>query len=170
MGHRVQSPPAQGDLRRARIFHGVRAFHLTLQCRIIRVENNLDDAYITRCSKIYPATTGERKRCMNDDKPRNPFILNFCEALIKKRGLELSEEKKEKELDRMYNLYESMLGRRMVEALPDDKKAQYMAITKDPGQLSFEKIGEIFAEGVPDPQAIMQETLKEFSDIYLKNR
>jgi len=51
------------------------------------------------------------------EKPRNPFILNFCEALIKKRGLELSEEKKEEELERMYNLYETMLGRRMVEAL-----------------------------------------------------
>ena len=107
---------------------------------------------------------------MTMEKPRNPFILNFCEALIKKRGLELSEENKEKELDKMYNLYESMLGRRMVEALPEDKRAQYMAITRNLDQLSFEKIGEIFAEGGPDPQAIMKETLEEFSDIYLKNR
>ncbi len=107
---------------------------------------------------------------MSMEKPRNPFIVNFCEALIRKRGLELSEENQEKELERMYNLYEAMLGRRMVEALPEDKKAEYMAATRDLAQLSFEKIGEIFAEGVPDPQAIMQETLKEFSDIYLKNR
>jgi hypothetical protein len=107
---------------------------------------------------------------MSMEKPRNPFILNFCEALIKKRGLELSEENKEKELDKMYNLYESMFGRRMVEALPDDKKAKYMAITRNLDQLSFEKIGEIFAEGGPDPEVIMKETLEEFSDIYLKNR
>jgi fibronectin type 3 domain-containing protein len=107
---------------------------------------------------------------MSIEKPRNPFILNFCEALIEKRGVELSEEKKEKEIDRMYNLYETMLGRRMVEALPDDKKAKYMQITRDLDQLSFEKIGEIFAEGVPDPEAVMKETLEEFSDIYLKNR
>jgi fibronectin type 3 domain-containing protein len=104
------------------------------------------------------------------EKPRNPFILNFCEALIEKRGVELSEEQKEKELDRMYNLYETMLGRRMVEALPDDKKAQYLQITRDLDQLSFEKIGEIFADGVPDAEAVMKETLEEFSNIYLKNR
>jgi len=107
---------------------------------------------------------------MSMDKPRNPFILTFCEALIKKRGLELSEEKKEKELEKMYNLYESMLGRKMVEALPEDKQAQYMAITRNLDELSFEKIGEIFSEGVPDAEAVMKETLEEFSDIYLKNR
>ncbi len=107
---------------------------------------------------------------MSMEKPRNPFILNFCEALIKKRGLELSEEKKEKELEKMYNLYESMLGRKMVEALPEDKQAQYMAITRNLDELSFEKIGEIFSEGVPDAEAVMKETLEEFSDIYLKNR
>ena len=107
---------------------------------------------------------------MSTEKPRNPFILNFCEALIKKRGLELSEEKKEKELEKMYNLYESMLGRKMVEALPEDKQAQYMAITRNLDELSFEKIGEIFSEGVPDAEAVMKETLEEFSDIYLKNR
>ena len=107
---------------------------------------------------------------MSMEKPRNPFILDFCEALIRKRGLELSEEKKEKELERMYNLYESMLGRRMVEALPDGKRAQYMGIIKNLDQLSFEKIGEIFADGVPDPEAIMKETLEEFTNIYLKNR
>jgi fibronectin type 3 domain-containing protein len=107
---------------------------------------------------------------MSMEKPRNPFILKFCEALIKKRGVELSEEQEEKELDRMYNLYETMLGRRMVEALPDEKKAQYLQIIRDLDQLSFEKIGEIFADGVPDAEAVMKETLEEFSDIYLKNR
>ena len=107
---------------------------------------------------------------MSMEKPRNPFIVNFCEALMKKRGLELSEENKEKELDRMYNLYETMLGRKMVEALPEDKKTKYMAMTRDLDQLSFEKIGEIFADGVPDPEVVMKEALEEFSDIYLKNR
>ena len=107
---------------------------------------------------------------MSMEKPRNPFILNFCEALIKKRGLELSEEKKEKELEKMYNLYESMLGRKMVEALPEEKQAQYLAITRNLDQLSFEKIGEIFADGVPDAELVVKETLEEFSDIYLKNR
>lgn len=107
---------------------------------------------------------------MSDDKPRNPFIVNFCEALIRKRGLELSDDSQEKELDKMYHLYEAMLGRRMVEALPEEKKSQYMAILKDLGQLDFDKIGEIFGDGISDPESIMKETLEEFSGIYLKER
>ena len=107
---------------------------------------------------------------MSDDKPRNPVIVNFCEVLMRKKGLELSEEKKERELDRMYSLYESMLGRRMVETLPEDKKAEYIEILRDLGQLNLEKIEEIFGDGISDPAAIMKETLEEFSDIYLENR
>lgn len=107
---------------------------------------------------------------MSYDKPRNPFIVNFCEALMKKRGLDLNDENKEKELERMYNLYEAMLGRKMVEALPEEKKSEYMAVLRDLGELSFEKIGEIFQDSIPDPEAIMKDALEEFSDIYLKNR
>ena len=107
---------------------------------------------------------------MSMEKPRNPFVVNFCEALIKKKGLELAEDTKEKELDKMYSLYESMLGRRMVESLPEEKKAQYMAVSRDLEQMSFEKIEEIFGDNLPDPHEIMKVTLEEFSDIYLKNR
>ena len=84
---------------------------------------------------------------MSDDKPRNPVIVNFCEALMRKKGLELTDENEEKELDRMYSLYESMLGRRMVETLPEDKKAKYIEILRDLGQLNLEKIEEIFGDG-----------------------
>ncbi len=107
---------------------------------------------------------------MSDDKPRNPVIVDFCEALMRKKGLELTDENEEKELDRMYSLYESMLGRRMVETLPEDKKAKYMEILRDLGQLNLEKIEEIFGDGISDPAAILKETLKEFTDIYLENR
>lgn len=107
---------------------------------------------------------------MSMEKPRNPVIVNFCEALMRKKGLELSDDKKEQELERMYNLYESMLGRRMVESLPEDKKAEYLELLRDLGQLNMEKIGEIFGDGISDPTAIMKETLEEFSDIYLENR
>ena len=107
---------------------------------------------------------------MTEEKARNPFIVDFCEALMRKRGLELDDEKEEQELERMYNLYETMLGRKMVECLPEEKKSQYMAIVRDLGQLDFDKIGEIFTDGIPNPEAIMKETLEEFSDIYLKNR
>ena len=107
---------------------------------------------------------------MSMEKPRNPVIVNFCEALMRKKGLELTDDKKEQELDRMYALYESMLGRRMVETLPEDKKAKYMEILRDLGQLNMDKIAEIFGDGIPDPATVMKETLEEFSDIYLENR
>jgi hypothetical protein len=104
------------------------------------------------------------------EKPRNPVIVNYCEALMRKKGLELTDENKEKELDRMYSLYESMLGRRMVDTLSEEKKAKYLEILRDLGQLNLEKIGEIFGHGISDPAAIMKETREEFSDIYLVNR
>ena len=107
---------------------------------------------------------------MSMEKPRNPVIVNYCEALMRKKGLELTDENKEKELDRMYSLYESMLGRRMVDTLSEEKKAKYLEILRDLGQLNLEKIGEIFGHGISDPAAIMKETLEEFSDIYLENR
>ena len=107
---------------------------------------------------------------MTMEKPRNPVIVHFCEALMRKKGLELTDEKQEAELDRMYSLYESMLGRRMVETLPEEKKAKYMEILRDLGQLDLQKIEEIFGDGISDPAAVMKETLEEFSDIYLENR
>jgi hypothetical protein len=107
---------------------------------------------------------------MTTEKSRNPFIVNFCEALMKKRGLDLEDEAEEKELDKMYHLFETMLGRRMVEALPEDKRAKYMETIRDLGQLDFDKIGHIFGDGISDPHSIMKETLEEFSDIYLENR
>ncbi len=36
--------------------------------------------------------------------------------------------------------------------------------------MNFDKIEEIFGDGIPDPESIMKDTLEEFSDIYLKNR
>ena len=107
---------------------------------------------------------------MSMEKPRNPVIVHFCEALMRKKGLELDDDKKEIELDRMYSLYESMLGRRMVETLPEKKKAKYLEILRDLGQLDLKKIEEIFGDGISDPAVIMKETLEEFSDIYLENR
>ena len=85
---------------------------------------------------------------MSMEKPRNPVIVHFCEALMRKKGLELADEKQEAELDSMYSLYESMLGRRMVETLPEEKKAKYMEILRDLGELDLQKIEEIFGDGI----------------------
>ena len=107
---------------------------------------------------------------MSTEKPRNPFILNFCEALIRKRGISLPEEGRAQELERMYQLLETMLGRKLVEHLPEDKKSEYLALCRDLSKLDFNKVEEIFGENVSDPHTVMKEALEEFTAIYLKNR
>ena len=107
---------------------------------------------------------------MSTEKLRNPFILTFFEALIRRRGLTLSEEVQAQEIDRMYQLFETMVGRRLVAQLPEDKKAYYERLCTDLSQLDLTKVGEIFGDSVPDPQGVMKETPQEFCDIYLKNR
>jgi len=107
---------------------------------------------------------------MTVEKPRNPFIVNFLEALVRKRGLNLSEELQAQEIDRMYQLLETMVGRKLVAQLPEDKRAYYQGLCTDLSQLDFTKVAEIFGDSVPDAEGVMKETLKEFCTIYLKNR
>lgn len=107
---------------------------------------------------------------MSTEKPRNPFILNFLEAIIRRKGLTLPEEVQAQEVDRMYQLLETMVGRRLVAQLPEDKRAYYERLCTDLSQLDLTKVAEIFGDSVPDPQGVMKETLQEFCDIYLKNR
>ena len=107
---------------------------------------------------------------MSAEKPRNPFILTFCEALIRRKGVTLSEEVQVQEMDRMYQLLETMVGRKLVAQLPEEKKAYYERLCTDLSQLDLTKVAEIFGDSVPDPQGVMKETLQEFCDIYLKNR
>jgi len=121
---------------------------------------------------VRPALTGipRKDQFMSTEKPRNPFILNFLEALIRKKGVTLSEEVQEQEIDRMYQLLETMVGRKLVAQLPEDKKAYYERLCTDLAQLDLTKVAEIFGDSVPDPQGVMKESLQEFCDIYLKNR
>ena len=107
---------------------------------------------------------------MSTEKPRNPFILNFLEALIRRKGITLSEEVQAQEVDLMYQLLEAMVGRKLVAQLPEDKKAHYERLCTDLSQLDLTKVAEIFGDSVSDPQGVMKESLQEFCDIYLKNR
>lgn len=104
------------------------------------------------------------------EKMQNPFIVDFCEALIRKRGLELSEEAKEKEVEKMYEMVQNMLGRKLVEQLPEEKRSSYLKFTRDPSQLDLATVKQFFQEEISDPEGVMRETLTEFTDIYLKNR
>lgn len=101
---------------------------------------------------------------------RNPYIMNFCKVLVEKKGEELSPEVLKKLLSDMYTLFENMLGQNMIEALPENLKKEYLTMAEDLQNLNYEKIASIFDANIPQYQQIMKETMKEFGDIFLKNR
>lgn len=101
---------------------------------------------------------------------RNPYIVNFCKVLLEKKGEQLEPEVKKKMLDDMYRLYENMLGQKMIDALPEELRKHYLNLTEDLSSLDYDTIGEIFDESVPDYQRIMKETMKEFAEIFMRNR
>lgn len=101
---------------------------------------------------------------------RNPYIMNFCRALVEKKGEQHGPEDLKKLLGDMYQLFESMLGHNMVTALPDDVKTEYLGMAEDLSKLSYEKIGTIFDKNVENYRQIMKDTMKQFAEIYLSNR
>lgn len=101
---------------------------------------------------------------------RNPYIMNFCKVLAEKKGEEHQPEVLKKLLDDMYRLYEAMLGRNMVNALPEDVRKKYLTIAEDLANLDYEKIGEVFDKNISNYQEIMKDTMKQFADIFMKNR
>jgi hypothetical protein len=101
---------------------------------------------------------------------RNPYILNFCRVLVEKKGESHQPEALEKLLSDMYGLYEYMLGQNMVNSLPEATRKQYLSLTEDLAGLSYEKIGEVFEQNVPNYKEIMKDTMRQFAEIFMKNR
>lgn len=101
---------------------------------------------------------------------RNPYIVHFLKALVEKKGEQHSPEALKKLLDDMYKLFENLLGQNMVKALPEDKRAEYLELTKDLSKLSYKKVEEIFDKHVPHYQDVMKETMKQFTTLFMKNR
>lgn len=101
---------------------------------------------------------------------RNPYILNFCRVLVEKKGENHEPEALEKLLGKMYSLFEYMLGQNMVKALPEAVRKEYLNLSEDLASLSYEKIGEVFDPNIPDYKQVMKDTMKQFADIFLKNR
>ena len=60
-------------------------------------------------------------------------------------------------------LFESMLGRNMVNALPENVKGEYLRMAEDLQNLDYEKIGAVFDAHIPDYQGIMKATMKQFA-------
>jgi len=104
------------------------------------------------------------------DPVRNPYIMNYCRVLVEKKGEQHQPEDLKKLLGDMYRLFESMLGHKMVGALPEDVRKHYLGMADDLPNLSYEKIGSIFEKNLKNYEQIMKETMKEFAEIFLKNR
>jgi hypothetical protein len=58
----------------------------------------------------------------------------------------------------------------MVNALPEDVRKQYLAMADDLPNLSYKNIGAIFDTNVKNYEQIMKDTMKQFAEIYFKNR
>ncbi|ABK16750.1 DUF5663 domain-containing protein [Syntrophobacter fumaroxidans] len=101
---------------------------------------------------------------------RNPYILNFCKVLVERKSEKVEGEALKKLLNDMYRLFECMLGQNMIAALPEDLRKEYLTATEDLSKLTYEKIGEVFDRNVPDYERIMKDTMKQFAEIFLRNR
>lgn len=102
---------------------------------------------------------------------RNPYIESFCRALIEKHEEKLPDEAKDKLAEDLYRLFENMLGRNMVNALPEEVKNEFVSkYDKGSRNIDFEHIREIFERFEIDQQEIMKKTMKEFAALYFKNR
>jgi hypothetical protein len=101
---------------------------------------------------------------------RNPYIMNFCKALVEKKGETHEPEALKKLLNDMYRLYENLLGQNMVQALPDNLRKEYLELSKDLNELSYAKIGEIFDKNITNREEIMKQTMREFTEIFMRNR
>jgi DNA-directed RNA polymerase specialized sigma24 family protein len=114
--------------------------------------------------------TPEMMQGQPEEPVRNPYILNFCKVLVEKKGEELEPEALKTLLEEMYRVYEYMLGQNMINNLPDDVRKEYLKIAEDLGNLNYEKIGEIFDKNIQNYEQIMKDTMKQFAEIYMKNR
>ena len=101
---------------------------------------------------------------------RNPYIVNFCKVLVEKKGEKLEPEIQKKMLDDMYRLFENMLGKNMIKALPEDLRKHYLSLAEDLNSLDYDKIGEVFDESISNYQEIMKDTMKQFAEIFMRNR
>ena len=101
---------------------------------------------------------------------RNPYIMNFLKALVEKKGEQHQANNLKKLLGDMYRLFESLLGQNMVNALPEDVRKQYLAMADDLPNLSYKNIGAVFDTNVKNYNQVMKDTMKQFADIFSKNR
>ena len=101
--------------------------------------------------------------------PRNPHIESFLRTLIERKEKKLEPDELERLVESLNRLFENMVGRNMIAALPEDVRRDFVSRYDkgsrdvDPAQLS-----PVFDAYIDDPAKIMKDTLREFADLYFR--
>ncbi len=102
---------------------------------------------------------------------RNPHIEEFIRKLIHEKGEKLEPDALERLVEDLNRLLENMVGRNMVAALPEEVRDQFVAqYDKGCRDVDVTQMSQVFDQYIADPAQIMKKTLKEFADLYFKNR
>jgi hypothetical protein len=105
--------------------------------------------------------------------PENPFIKNFCHQLVaRKMDVEkMGPEKLDQMVESLYVRFESLLGRNIVESLPEEEreafKGRLAGISLDKEAQNLDRMAEMFGNmeaGGMDMQSLLEYTLQELSD------
>jgi hypothetical protein len=102
---------------------------------------------------------------------KNPHIEKFIRKMIEKKGEKLEPDARERLVESLHRLFENMLGRNLLAALPPEVQSAFVAkYDKGSQDIDPEEIFRVFGQYDFDQAAIMKKTLKDFSDLYFRNR
>lgn len=105
------------------------------------------------------------------DQRKNPYIENFCRALIEHRERNMEEEALERMVESLYNFFENRLGRNLIAALPEERRAEFISLyDKGNRDLDEETVTRLFAQQEIDQVSIMKKTMQEVAELYFRNR
>ena len=101
----------------------------------------------------------------------NPYIEQFIRRLIDEKGEKLEPDALERLVEDLNRLLENMIGRNMIAALPDAVRDQFIGQhDKGSRDVDIAEMSKVFDQYIADPAQIMKKTLKEFADLYFRNR
>ncbi len=102
---------------------------------------------------------------------RNPYIETFIRTLIDKKEEKLEPDALERLVEDLNRLLENMIGRNMVDALPEEVRSQFIShYDKGCQDVDVDQMSQVFDRFITDPKTIMKKTLKEFAGLYFQNR
>jgi len=101
----------------------------------------------------------------------NPYIERFLRKLIAENEGELEPDAVESLVEGLNRLLENMLGRNMIAALPEELRKDFVSqYDKGSREVDVNAMSRLFDGHIDDPTRIMKSTLREFTDLYFRNR